>query len=177
MCYIYNAKDRIHLCLPNCQHDFLKCYEYVYKLHIKTNLLDEEGSLSENAVDQTITELSEGSVQTDGNGNVKSTARENAKTEAKRASARRRTALPGGAVQDGAVLAALTNGKSMRGLSILADAKLSDTVTAIVGSAGGTAAVPVATVDVTGSSAVAHLGDVAGSPTSVGEEGKKTSEM
>ena len=65
------------------------------------------------------------------------------------------------AVQDGAKLAAKTANKSIKGIAISAEQNLKDTVSAKAGAAGGTAAVPVAAVDVNGGRANAYMGKVA----------------
>ena len=62
------------------------------------------------------------------------------------------------AVQDGAALANRTAGKNIRGISISAAQEVADSVSAKAGAAGGTAVVPVAAVDVTGSTTTAYLG-------------------
>ncbi|MBQ8094422.1 MAG: hypothetical protein IJ242_12745 [Clostridia bacterium] len=68
------------------------------------------------------------------------------------------------AVEDGAKVAA-NNNKQLKGISVTATQKLTDTVSAKAGAAGGTAVVPVAAVDVMGGSANAYLGKVAGNLT------------
>ena len=64
------------------------------------------------------------------------------------------------AVQDGAKLAVKTAGEKIKGIAITAMQKLEDTVSAKAGAAGGTAAVPVASVDVIAAKANAYLGKV-----------------
>ena len=66
------------------------------------------------------------------------------------------------AMNDGAKLAAKTAGGKMQSLSVLATQKGKDTVSAKAGAAGGTAVVPVAAVNVIGTSAEAYLGRVSG---------------
>ena len=66
------------------------------------------------------------------------------------------------AVQDGTKLTSKTAAKGIKGISITANQKLQDTVSAKAGAAGGTAVVPVAAVDVAGASAEAYMGRVSG---------------
>ncbi len=63
------------------------------------------------------------------------------------------------AVQDGAKISANT-AESARGVSVSAEQKSTDIVAAKAGAAGGTAAVPVAAVDVAGISSQAYMGKV-----------------
>ena len=63
------------------------------------------------------------------------------------------------AVQDGAKLAVRTAGGKLKGVSVTAKSKAKDAVGAKAGAAGGTSAVPVAAVDVIGTTASAYLGN------------------
>ena len=63
------------------------------------------------------------------------------------------------AVQDGASISANTK-DAIKGISVTANQKVKDTVTAKAGAAGGTAVVPVASVDVSGAQAEAYMGKV-----------------
>ena len=74
------------------------------------------------------------------------------------------------AVQDGTKLSARSEGKTIRGISVTAEQEVKDTVSAKAGAAGGTAAVPVAAVDVTGSTAVAYIGKVQDTALSLGDD-------
>ena len=65
------------------------------------------------------------------------------------------------AVADGVKLVPKTQGNDLKGISAVAARKGTDSVTAKAGAAGGASVVPVAAVDVTGTSAVASLGKVA----------------
>ena len=74
------------------------------------------------------------------------------------------------AVQDGTKLSTRSEGKTIRGISVTAEQEVKDTVSAKAGAAGGTAAVPVAAVDVTGSTAVAYIGKVQDTALPLGDD-------
>ena len=78
------------------------------------------------------------------------------------------------AVADGVKLAAKSSDKNIRSILVNATQKVTDSVTAKAGAAGGTAAVPVAAVDITGSTAVAHMGKVLSGMLKIGEENANT---